>query len=409
MPKILIYCQHLLGLGHVFRTMRIAAALTARGNVTLVLGGVVPKEVPLPGNVELIQLPAVDAGPDFDGLRPVGGGISLAETCDLRREILLEVFRTIQPDVLMTELYPFGRFQFDFELKPLLALARATMPRPLMISSVRDVLVSKQDGGRKERRSLCLLAEFYDGVIVHGDPRVVAFEQSFTAAAEIPCPLYYSGYVAPPMPLGAAAPDAPPRIVVSAGGGRDPSGVELLKSVLAAAHLLSARIPHVFHMFAGPAVSSGDYLPLRALSLDLPNVRLEKSTPDLTGTMKGAALSISMGGYNTVLDVLASGVRALVYTTSANGDSEQYFRAARLEALGRIHLLARADLTPDGLAGRIESALAEPSPRFAADLDGAERTAQIVASLVQARQENSIADIPKERAYISLASGYSNR
>jgi Predicted glycosyl transferase len=44
------------------------------------------------------------------------------------------------PQVLITEQFPFGRTQLRFELVPLIEAARAMRPRPLIVSSVRDVV-----------------------------------------------------------------------------------------------------------------------------------------------------------------------------------------------------------------------------------------------------------------------------
>ena len=52
--KILLYCQHVLGIGHLFRTLEIARALKEH-HVTLVLGG--PRaSTSLPNHVRVVQL-----------------------------------------------------------------------------------------------------------------------------------------------------------------------------------------------------------------------------------------------------------------------------------------------------------------------------------------------------------------
>ena len=70
-----------------------------------------------------------------------------AET-SLSYDRLARLYREVEPQVLITELYPFGRRPFRFELEPLLAGAAEGRARPLVIASVRDILVPSTKAGR---------------------------------------------------------------------------------------------------------------------------------------------------------------------------------------------------------------------------------------------------------------------
>jgi len=74
---------------------------------------------------------------------------------------------------------------------------------------------------------------------------------------------------------------------------------------------LARSIPHEFHFFAGPLMPEETYNSLQTLAAASGNVRLSRYTPDLAAVLKRAELSVSMGGYNTVMDILSAGVRAL--------------------------------------------------------------------------------------------------
>ena len=59
-PRVLFYVQHLLGIGHLARASRIAAALAADGfQVTAVLGGAPVPGFPGPG-IGTLELPPRD-------------------------------------------------------------------------------------------------------------------------------------------------------------------------------------------------------------------------------------------------------------------------------------------------------------------------------------------------------------
>src|SRR5581483_9840847 len=101
--------------------------------------------------------------------------------------------------------------------------------------------------------------------------------------------------------------------------------------------------------------------------------------------LAGAALSVSQAGYNTVLDVVRAGVRAVVVPYEGSGD-EQPLRAGLLAERGVLEVVPAAECTPARLAAAMEAALARPGfPAPAAlDLDGAARSARVLGRLVDA-------------------------
>jgi predicted glycosyltransferase len=89
-----------------------------------------------------------------------------------------------------------------------------------------------------------------------------------------------------------------------------------------------------------------------------------------------------MGGYNTIMNILATGVSALVWPFPQN--REQRLRATRLAARGAVRLLDNADLDPSRLVRIMAGMLASPQ-RAAVDLnlDGAAATAEWIHQHVQ--------------------------
>src|SRR5918994_7683784 len=219
--RVLFWVQHLLGTGHLKRAATLARALDQRGlNVMLVSGGP-PAPWLVPDGVELVQLPwvrardlAFSALVDADG-RPIDDIFRAA-----RRERLLACFTALEPRVVITEMFPFGRRAFRFELLPLLAAAAAARPRPWLVGSVRDILVPKP---APERYSWMrdLVLTHYDRVLVHTDPALIPFELTFPYAGDLGARLLNTGYV------DEAGPPAAPREggVVSARGGRGGGGL----------------------------------------------------------------------------------------------------------------------------------------------------------------------------------------
>ncbi len=56
-PRLLFYCQHSVGMGHLVRSLALADALSDRFDVVLLSGGTVPPEVSVPPGLRVVPLP----------------------------------------------------------------------------------------------------------------------------------------------------------------------------------------------------------------------------------------------------------------------------------------------------------------------------------------------------------------
>ncbi|MDC7745484.1 MULTISPECIES: glycosyltransferase family protein [Rhizobium] len=373
-PRIFFYVQHLLGIGHIARASRIANALVKDGfDVTVVTGG-----LPVPGfpgeGVKTVALPAVVASnAGFSGLADADGQPVGEDFLHARRDLLLDAFHAVRPDVVIIEAFPFGRRQMRFELLPLLAAIDKTEPRPKLLSSVRDILQENRKAGR-DAETAALVKEHFDAVLVHGDPGFVRLEDTFPLTAEISDRVRYTGLVAaPPAPEPAETFD----VIASAGGGA--VGAALIGAAKEAAALLAADLSWL--LISGPNLPEADFT---ALSQDAPpNVTLVRFRKDFPSLLRAAKVSISQAGYNTVGDLLRSECRAILIPFVAGGETEQTVRAERLQALDLAEILPETGLTPGHVKEAVEKALAAPARKpVLLDLDGAEKTAGIIRSMI---------------------------
>ena len=143
--KALFYVQHLLGIGHLMRAGTLTRALEANGiEVTLVSGG-----TPVPnfesGATHFVQLPPTRAVDKYFKVLVDEDDHEIDDAWKLRRrDHLLDIYRQTLPDIVLIELYPFGRRQMRFEIEPLLIEAQQSKidggTAPLIVSSVRDIL-----------------------------------------------------------------------------------------------------------------------------------------------------------------------------------------------------------------------------------------------------------------------------
>jgi predicted glycosyltransferase len=85
-----------------------------------------------------------------------------------------------------------------------------------------------------------------------------------------------------------------------------------------------------------------------------------------------------MAGYNTVMDILSSAVRALVYPVTSNGDQEQSVRAEKLARMGVLELIQSEELAPEKLAQKLGAALHNEPTRLALNRSGAANSALLL-------------------------------
>jgi predicted glycosyltransferase len=378
-PRVLFYVQHLLGIGHLVRAARIATALAGRGfDVSLVMGGQVVPELSACG-VSVFELPPVKAGPSgFSELVREDGRAADEAFKAERRDRLLGVFAQVRPDVLLIEAFPFGRRQMRFELLPLLDLAHATRPRPIVVSSIRDILQERVP--KRAEEALSIVKHRFDHVIVHGDPALIRLEASFPRAREIEDRISYSGIVAPE--LAAEDPSGGDfDVIVSGGGGA--VGYRLFVAAIEAkplTRLESAR----WVVSTGPNLDRQQARELERIAAAR-NVSLARYLPDLATRLSRAQLSISQAGY-TVADILTAGCRCVLCPYAVGGETEQSLRASVLARRGLAAVVREDEVSPETMAAAVEKALRlGPADRSAIDLDGARGTGRILHGLLEAR------------------------
>jgi predicted glycosyltransferase len=357
--------QHLLGIGHLARASRIAAALKGDGwDVTLAQGGMPVAGFPGEG-IATVSLPPIKAGEGFSALVDEAGG-SVDETFkSRRRDLLLKAFDASEADVLIVEAFPFGRRQMRFELLPLLDIAKAR--GVFVASSIRDILQESRKPERVEE-TVAAIGRSFDLVLVHGDPSFARLEETFPLASRIEKKIAYTGLVAPPPPK-----PSPEKfdVIVSAGGGA--AGARVL---LAAAEAMRRVATGRWCFIAGPNLDAGMRGDLRARLSGA--AELHAFRRDFPSLLMSAKASVSQAGYNTVCDLLRARCRAVLVPFAEGGETEQTLRAERLGELGLARVVREYELSAESLAEAIESALAGPAPNPTLDLEGAAGTARVL-------------------------------
>ena len=390
--SVLFYVQHLLGIGHLKRALRIVDALAREGvEVTVVSGGEPVAAVASAITTQIVQLPPIrarDAGfrelVDAAG-RPVNEDLRIA-----RREALLEALASARPDAVLIEAFPFGRRAFRFELDALIDAARSQLPRPLVLCSLRDIVVLHDK--KRGQEIVDRVRSDFDFVLVHSDPKLVPLEASFPAAPEISDRLVYTGYVAAADTPAAASPPAPrsddaagsDEVVVSVGGGA--VGGALLSTALETRRrgFLTGL---TWRLLTGPNLPEPQFA---ALASNLPErVTVERYRHEFPQILRRCHVSVSQGGYNTVMDVLEARAPAVVVPFAFERETEQGLRAELLAARGIFEVVQERELSPERLAQAIDRAISRPLAPIVIDTGGARRTASLIVGMISSARDLS--------------------
>ena len=375
--KLLIAVTHLLGTGHLSRALALAEAFSARGWRVDVASGGRPAPHLETGNAILHQLPPLASdGADFATLLGTDGRPADAGLFAARQAMLTGLLDSRQPDVLITELFPFGRRALATEFDALLERARGLPQPPLTLASVRDILAPPSKPKRVAETEQRLL-RFYDGVLVHSDPALIPLEDSWPLTPAMRPLLRYTGFVIPPPPVPDDGTDGQGEILVTAGGG--PVGRPVFEA--AAQCAASAALPQRWRLL----VAKGDAALADRLRVLAPPDRLlvEPVRPDFRALLGRAAASVGRCGYNTALDCLTAGVPSVFCPFEDGKEVEQTIRATILARQPGIATLREADLTPDSLARALQSVLGARIPPLSPNaLAGAARSVEIVEALL---------------------------
>ncbi len=403
--KILIHYTHKETLGHTTRVIAICRALAARyrGKIALHLlqGGTPQDYIKFPRAAQVIHIPY-----PFD-TRASFNGISGPRHTAARARFILDQARRLSPDIFITEFFPFGRLNYTSELLPTLQYLSGTNTRiyasigyPYLLN-----LISLRE--KKFNAMLDQLIGFYNKILIHTPPGLenAYFEKSIASPelkkqyrrffAGIKQKTVYTGYILPravfkdPLAVPALLQRHPGyTVVVSRGGGAVYPKV-ILNAIQAQA-ILGCR--YRFIIACGPATSAEEQklFGLYHKKYNTGHVLLFNHIPHLEKLIKTCDVSVSLGGYNTCVQLMQTGTRAIIiphqHKHAQEATTDQQARSQLMKRHFQSTVIPYADLTPAILAHAIKQKCQMPRPPQApaAWFDGDTLTTDILMQTVPA-------------------------
>ena len=380
--RLLVYSQDGLGLGHLRRTGNIAQEVLARVPDASVLiladSRATPVLPPHPG-IDYLKLPTlVKTGRSSSHPTSWRGStlpLDVRETVHLRSQVILHTYEAFRPDVVLVDHMPVGALG---ELKALLDRA-GDDPRARLFLGLRDVL----DAPEVIREAWLELGAYeylrrYDGVLIYGCREIFDAESAYEIGLHAQ-KVVFCHYVAPVQrsvadPLPAPGPGEEPFLLVMGGGGGD--AFPLATTFLAALPLLLQRLRVRAVILTGPNMPRDKRQALAHAAMGLP-VEVESSSEDVAALLARASAVITMAGYNSLCEVLASRKKALV-VPRGGPSAEQRIRSRLFSERRLIRVLDPDELAPERLATELVALLEEEPDDLdgMVPLDGAQRAAE---------------------------------
>lgn len=385
-PRLLIYSQDGLGLGHLRRTTSLAGAFldALPGSSVLTISdspaGQFFDTRDGHDNLKLPSIRKISPG----NWSPVSLGLGFADVLRLRQEAIRTTTLAFAPDVLLVDHMPHGAMG---ELVPTLQALEGSSTR--VVLGLRDILDAPATIRQRWRLEGAFEAveEYFDDVLVYGSRDVFDVAVEYAWPAHLADRLHYCGYVCAPATVVDADVEAVrdehlarrrrERLVVAmAGGGADAYG--LFETLVHTVPLLHGEHRCVVVVVTGPFLPPADRARLERLADGLP-VHVLPSVKDPAGYLAAADLVVAMAGYNTTAEILNLGAHALL-VPRAGPSAEQQMRASSFAHRGWVRWLRPDTLSPVTLAAAMRTALddraagAGPGP----DLRGRQRAAALL-------------------------------
>ena len=375
--RVVLYSHDSLGLGHLRRNLLIGTALSqATSNIQtlLICGTGHANAFHMPDGVDILSLPSL-AKVDNGLYKPKQLHITSDELTGFRSSLILSAIRSFRPDIFIVDKVPRG---VRCELDPILRHLRSRTDTKIILG-LRDIL-DNADRVRHEwtkEENLEAIREFYDAVWVYGDPNVYNLIQEYGWDADLGAKTTFTGYLDRTRDLNAASSTDIIELLESlklndgfnlvvVGGGAD--GFAIAE---AAAQADSGGAGTL--IVAGPFMPAPKVAHLKKLIAGRPDVSLIRFSSEPESLLKRAGSVVSMGGYNTLLELVGLKKRPLV-VPRVRPRIEQLIRATRFHDLGLVDLLHPSNLSPSVLSnwfatGGHSTATSTP----ALDLDGLPR------------------------------------
>jgi predicted glycosyltransferase len=375
--NILMYSHDSYGLGHIRRTMALARSILAEGrNIIILTGSPIVGRFDFPPGIDFVRIPGMIKEAD-DRYVPHSIKVDPAMALGIRQDIILATARRFRPSLFLVDKAPLG---LKREVVPTLTWLRENSPETRVVLGLRDIMDSAESTVRewREKDIYGALENLYSEVWVYGDRDIYDPVREYEIPAHIAAKMHFTGYIPRQIPnvrgrarirrdMGIGPEER--FVLVTAGGGGD--GYKVVDTYLAM--LESRPSPNLRSMIVtGPMLAEELYDALAARARAL-KVRICKFHRKMERAILAADCVVSMGGYNTMCEIVGAARPALIIPRSIPRE-EQIIRARIFAGKGLVEFIPLESVQPGPMLAGIEHLL-DNAPAYEEALRGFPMTA----------------------------------
>ncbi len=413
MKKLMVYSHDTFGMGNVSRMLVICRHLLKSIpdlSILLVTGSPIIQSLRLPPGLDYIKLPCLTRT-DYEAYSVKYLGTEIGETIQLRSDLILSAAVNYKPDLLLVDKKPTG---VKDELVATLDYLKSDQPDTNLALVLRDILDSPENTIPvwKMRGYYDTICAFYDLLFVLGVPEVFDPREEYQFPRSVSNKVRFCGYLRHESgtrsrseirtELGLA--EADKLILVTPGGGQD--GFKIIATYIASLPRVQAKHSVKSFIVCGPEMPEAQRQTLHQMIRQNLNISFHEFKNDLVSYLDASDVVVSMGGYNTICELLSLKKRAIL-VPRAEPAQEQYIRAERMQSFGLFTVIHPHDLAPELLAHVLLGELNHTHNRRALsrpDLDGLPRVAEWVSTLLFGSRK-PLSSLDSGSTHVSLRRG----
>jgi len=362
--NIMMYSHDTYGLGHIRRTMAIAAHLLGpRINILILTGSPIAGRFSFPEHIDFVRIPGMIKKTNDEYL-PLSIKINARHALDIRKNIITATAKTFQPQLFIVDKEPLGLRK---EVLPTLKWLQRCRPGTRAILGLRDIMddaaTIKQDW--REKGVYEILQNLYAEIWVYGNREFYNPIEEYDIAESISQKMYFTGYIPRKIPGPEAVrnmrkelgvkPDEK-LVVVTTGGGGD--GYAVMRTYVSMLESAAKPLPFKSVLITGPFMPKNKRRKIfkRARKQGVRGYHFYRQMEKI---FAAADLVVCMGGYNSLCEILSQGTPSLVIPREAPR-KEQLIRARAFKRHGLVDYIPWGELTPQILQQKILSFLEAP-------------------------------------------------
>lgn len=364
--NILMYSHDTYGLGHIRRTMAIASHLRdSHTNILILTGSTIAGRFPLPDQIDFVRIPGMIKKTNEEYL-PLSIKINPEHALDIRKNIIKATAKTFQPDFFIVDKEPLG---LKKEVLPTLQWLRRSLPRTRTILGLRDIMddASTIRSDWEKRGVYEVMDELYDEIWVYGIRELYDPIREYCVPESVSRKMTFTGYIPRKVPGKKAVQRIKRKhmrdhgeklVVVTAGGGGD--GYAMMHTFLSMLESETLPAPVRGVLITGPFMprKKRDEISERAKRLGVRTWHFYRRMEEI---LAAADLVVSMGGYNTVCEILTQRTVSLIIPREIPR-REQLIRAQVFYSRNMVDYIPWNSFSPQTLRKKILHLLEHPEP-----------------------------------------------